>query len=85
MIFSKDTFPAGAFHFVAVTYDGIAFRLYVNGVLEAARRSSRTIQSSSVPLGSGKSSINGGPGDGQLTSSPASRFCAHCTIRPSRF
>jgi hypothetical protein len=38
-IFSKDTYPPGFFYLVAVTYDGTTFRLYVNGVLQASRRS----------------------------------------------
>jgi hypothetical protein len=63
-IFSKDTFPPGSFYLVAVTYDGTAFRLYVNGVLESSRRSKKTIQYSSVPWGFGQSFIQGGPGSG---------------------
>jgi len=63
-IFSKDTFPAGSFYHVAVTYDGTTFRLYVNGVLESSRRSKKKIQYSSVPWGFGQSFIQGGPGSG---------------------
>jgi hypothetical protein len=33
-IVSNDIFPTGSFYLVAATYDGVTFRLYVNGVLE---------------------------------------------------
>jgi hypothetical protein len=36
LIVSNDTFPPGTFYFVAGTYDGVTFRLYVNGVLEGS-------------------------------------------------
>jgi hypothetical protein len=43
LIVSKDTFPPGAFYFVAGTYDGTTFRLYVNGVLEGTFTEAKTI------------------------------------------
>ena len=46
-IFSQDTFPPGAFYFVAATYDGSAFRLYVNGVPEGSFVEKKTINYSS--------------------------------------
>ena len=54
-IYSKDTFPAGAFYFVAGTYDGTTFRLYVNGVLEGTFTETKTIPYSTDPwdIGSG--------------------------------
>jgi hypothetical protein len=36
LITSTDTFPPGVFYFVAATYDGTTFKLYVNGVLEGS-------------------------------------------------
>jgi hypothetical protein len=36
VIVSADAFPPGSFYFVAATYDGATFRLYVNGVLEGS-------------------------------------------------
>ena len=36
IIVSTDTFPTGAFYFVAGTYDGSAFRLFVNGKPEGS-------------------------------------------------
>jgi uncharacterized protein (TIGR03437 family) len=44
---SKDAFPKGSFYLVAGTYDGTAFRLYVNGVLEASAARTTTIAYSS--------------------------------------
>ena len=46
-IYSKDTFPPGTFYFVAATYDGATFRLYVNGVLEGTFTETKTIPYSS--------------------------------------
>ncbi|MCI0747126.1 MAG: immunoglobulin domain-containing protein, partial [Verrucomicrobia subdivision 3 bacterium] len=43
VIISSSTFPAGSFYFVATTYDGTNFQLYVNGVLEGQRTSSAAI------------------------------------------
>ena len=40
---STDTFPAGSFYFVAATYDGNTFRLFVNGVAEGSLSESKTI------------------------------------------
>jgi hypothetical protein len=47
LIVSNDTFPPGAFYFVAGTYDGTTFRLYVNGVLEGTFTEAKTIPYSS--------------------------------------
>lgn len=35
VIYSTDTFAAGAFYFVSATYDGQTYQLFVNGLLEA--------------------------------------------------
>lgn len=43
VIVSKDTFPTGSFYFIAGTYDGTTFRLYVNGVLEGTFVETKTI------------------------------------------
>ena len=43
LIVSNDTFPPGAFYFVAGTYDGTTFRLYVNGALEGTFTEAKTI------------------------------------------
>jgi hypothetical protein len=47
LIVSNDTFPPGTFYFVAATYDGATFRLYVNGVLEGSVSQIETIPYSS--------------------------------------
>jgi len=47
LIATNDTFPAGSFYFVAATYDGGTFRLYVNGVLEGTYAEKKTILYSS--------------------------------------
>jgi len=47
IIVSNDTFPTGTFYFVAATYDGATFRLYVNGVLEGSYAEKKTIPYSS--------------------------------------
>jgi hypothetical protein len=47
VIVSSDTFPPGSFYFVAGTYDGSTFRLYVNGVLEGTFSETKTIPYSS--------------------------------------
>lgn len=46
-IYSKDTFPPGVFYFVAASYDGTTFRLYVNGVLEGTLTETKTVPYSS--------------------------------------
>jgi Concanavalin A-like lectin/glucanases superfamily len=46
-IASNDTFPPGTFYFVAGTYDGATFRLYVNGVLEGSAAEKEKIPYSS--------------------------------------
>src|SRR5690349_16139225 len=48
-IVSADPFPAGSFYFVAGTYDGATFRLYVNGTLEGSVSSVTTISYTSLP------------------------------------
>lgn len=48
-IFSQDTFAAGGFYFVAGTYDGTTFSLYVNGVLEGTYSETKTVAYSSLP------------------------------------
>lgn len=47
LILSNDGFAAGSFYFVTVTYDGSAFQLYVNGVLEGSFASTKTVGYSS--------------------------------------
>jgi hypothetical protein len=47
LIVSTDTFPPGTFYFVAGTYDGTTFRLYVNGVLEGSYVETKKIPYSS--------------------------------------
>ena len=42
-IYSSDTFAAGSFYFVAATYDGTTFQLYVNGMSEASFTESKAI------------------------------------------
>lgn len=56
LIVSKDTFPPGAFYFVAGTYDGTTFRLYVNGVLEGTLTETKTIPYSTDPWDIGSAS-----------------------------
>ena len=43
LIQSPGTFPSGAYYFVAGTYDGRTFRLYVNGNFEGGYEESKTI------------------------------------------
>jgi len=43
IIASTDTFAPGVFYFVAATYDGTTFKLYVNGVLEGSFAETKTI------------------------------------------
>jgi hypothetical protein len=43
VIYSADTFPPGVFYFVAATYDGHTFKLYVNGVLEGSHAETKKI------------------------------------------
>ncbi len=43
IVTSADTFPAGTFYFVAATYDGTTFRLFVNGALEGSMAETKTI------------------------------------------
>ncbi|HEX3747663.1 MAG TPA: LamG-like jellyroll fold domain-containing protein [Bryobacteraceae bacterium] len=45
---SKDTFAPGSFYSVAATYDGAAFRLFVDGVLEASLAQTTTVSYSST-------------------------------------
>jgi uncharacterized protein (TIGR03437 family) len=49
VITSNDSFPAGSFYFVAGTFDGTTFRLYVNGVLEGSMSDPKTVQYSTNP------------------------------------
>ena len=46
---STDAFPAGAFYFVAATYDGSTFQLFVNGVQEGSFAEAKTVPYSSQP------------------------------------
>jgi len=46
-IYSTDLFQPGTFYFVAATYDGATFRLYVNGVLEGTFTETKTVSYSS--------------------------------------
>ena len=48
-IFSTDTFQAGSFYFVAGTYDGTTFQLYVSGTLEGSYSEAKTIGYTSLP------------------------------------
>lgn len=43
IISSPDTFQAGSYYFVAATYDGSTFRLFVNGKPEGAFSESKTV------------------------------------------
>jgi len=52
---STDTFPAGSFYFVAATYDGSTFRLYVNGKAEGSFGEKKTIGYSTNPWSFGSS------------------------------
>lgn len=52
---STDTFPAGSFYFVAGTYDGSTFRLYVNGKAEGSFSEKKTIGYSTNPWAFGSS------------------------------
>lgn len=49
LITSKDPFAAGGFYFVAATYDGSTFQLFVNGVLEGSLSESKTVSYPSNP------------------------------------
>ena len=55
IIVSTDTFPTGSFYFVAGSYDGSTFRLWVNGKLEGTHAEAKTIaySSSGWTFGSG--------------------------------
>jgi uncharacterized protein (TIGR03437 family) len=46
---STDTFPAGSFYYVAATYDGSTFRLYVDGKAEGSFSEKKTIGYSTNP------------------------------------
>jgi uncharacterized protein (TIGR03437 family) len=52
---STDTFPAGSFYYVAATYDGSTFRLYVNGKAEGSFSEKKTIGYSTNPWAFGSS------------------------------
>lgn len=56
-IYSTDTFPPGAFYFVAATYDGVTFSLYVNGKLETSFAESKVIAYTTNPWVIGESFI----------------------------
>ncbi|MGB8011686.1 MAG: LamG-like jellyroll fold domain-containing protein [Terriglobales bacterium] len=60
-IISNDTFPPGMFYFVAGTYDGATFRLYVNGVLEGSYAEKKTIgySANTWEIGSTDAAIRG--------------------------
>jgi hypothetical protein len=63
IIYSNDVFPPGLFYFVAGTYDGTTFRLYVNGVLEGTYTEKKKIGYSAETWEIGSTSIidrNGG-------------------------
>jgi hypothetical protein len=55
IIYSTDTFPSGSFYFVAGTYDGTTFRLYVNGISEGSYAETKTIPYNSDPWVIGQS------------------------------
>jgi uncharacterized protein (TIGR03437 family) len=55
MFESTDTFPVGSFYFIAATYDGTTFRLYVNGVADGSFMETKTIGYSSNPWSIGSS------------------------------
>lgn len=48
-IISRDAFPAGSFYHLAATYDGSAFRLYVNGAIEGSMSETKTVAYSTNP------------------------------------
>jgi uncharacterized protein (TIGR03437 family) len=56
---STDTFPPGSFYFVAGTYDGSTFRLYVNGKAEGSFSEKKTIGYSTIPWTFGSSGEEG--------------------------
>lgn len=58
LIVSTNAFPAGIFYFVTATYDGAAFRLYVNGVLEGSFAATTTIQYNDRPWTIGSTDPN---------------------------
>lgn len=64
-ILSTHQFSVGSFYHVAGTYDGAAFRLYVNGQLEGQKTSGKTIKYSAIPWAIGSSAafarLNGFP------------------------
>ena len=49
LIVSTDAFATGSFYFVAATYDGSTFRLFVNGILEGSFPEATTIGYNSNP------------------------------------
>src|SRR5580658_2210537 len=49
LIASSDAFPTGAFYFLAATYDGSNFQLYVNGVPVGSYAETKTMTYSSNP------------------------------------
>jgi hypothetical protein len=57
IIYSNDTFPPGVFYFVAGTYDGTTFRLYVNGVLEGTYTEKKKIGYSTETWEIGSTSV----------------------------
>jgi len=56
-IYSTDTFPSGSFYFVAGTYDGTTFTLYVNGMSEGTYLEAKTIPYNLDPWVIGQSFI----------------------------
>jgi hypothetical protein len=56
LIVSTDAFAPGQFYLVEGTYDGSAFKLYVNGNLEGQFASTKTIAYSSIPWTIGSTS-----------------------------
>ncbi len=53
---SQHTFASGQFHHVAASYDGTAFKLFVDGALEAQAATTRTVVYSAVPWSIGSTS-----------------------------
>jgi uncharacterized protein (TIGR03437 family) len=60
-VISQHTFAPGKFYLVAGTYDGSAFRLYVNAVLEAALTHPKTVVYSSLGWQFGGNVVNHNP------------------------
>jgi TonB family protein len=61
LIASTDSFPAGVFYFIAGTYDGGIFKLFVNGILEGSLAESKTVPYSAYGWEIGSGTLRGFP------------------------